>query len=286
MPSREAGSSVFAEFVNRKEREAIEAQLPPYKTVFDARPDDLLAIGNDWSRRMVDGDFYVSPPPDPTRPACSLVFVQSADGNTGAPNPSTLGGGQTDKHLIYEGLSRVAADAVMAGAGTARGGRMIFSVWHPELVRLRASLGKPRHPAQIIATLLGIDIEHDLLFNVPDIRVVLLTVRACQTLMGDELSARPWITTIVMDDRGRLLEAFEQLRALGLERISCVGGRTLAAQLIDAGLVQDLYLTTSPRTGGEPGTPIYPKPLNAEPVVRKIGTGAEAGVVFEHVRLT
>jgi hypothetical protein len=30
---------------------------------------------------------------------------------------------------------------------------------------------------------------------------------------------------------------------------------------------------------------MYPKPLDAVPVVRKSGTGAEAGVVFEHLRL-
>ena len=133
---------LFDNFVRRKEREAVEAGLPPYAKVFDARPAGALAIGNGWTRKLFDGDFYVSPPPDAALPACSLVFVQSADGNTGAPNPSTLGGGETDKHLIYEGLSRVAADAVMAGAGTARGGRTIFSVWHPELVRLRAAIGK------------------------------------------------------------------------------------------------------------------------------------------------
>ena len=190
----------FTAFVRRKEREAIEARLPQYVTIFDARPADALTIGNDWTRRLFDGDFYVSPPPDSARPACSLVFVQSAGGNTGAANPSHLGGGETDKHLIYEGLSRVAADAVMAGAGTARGGRMIFSVWHPELVRLRASLGQPRHPIQIIATLRGIDVEHEMLFNVPEIRVVLLTVRTCETSIGKALSSRPWITPVVMDE--------------------------------------------------------------------------------------
>ena len=46
------------------------------------------------------------------------VFVQSADGNTGARNPADLGGGETDKHLIYEGLSRVDVDGVLAGAAT------------------------------------------------------------------------------------------------------------------------------------------------------------------------
>ena len=272
----------FDEFVRKKEREAVERNLPRYETAFDAHPAASLTVGNDWTRRLFDGEFYVSRPPDATRPACSLVFVQSADGNTGAANPSTLGGGDTDKHLIYEGLSRVAADAVMAGAGTAGGGRMIFSVWHPELVRLRAAFGKPRHPVQIIATLKGIDVEHKMLFNVPQIPIVLVTVRACRLLIGQELVARPWIKTIVMDDQHDLPAAFEQLRSLGIQTISCIGGRTLAAGLIDAGLVQDVYLTTAPLRGGQPGTPIYRKPLEAELVVRKTGTAAEAGVAFEH----
>lgn len=276
---------LFDEFVRRKEREAVEADLAPYATVFDARPAGALAIGNRWTRRLFDGDFYVSPPPDAALPACSLVFVQSADGNTGAPNPSTLGGGETDKYLIYEGLSRIAADAVMAGAGTARGGRTIFSVWHPELVRLRAALGKPRHPAQIVATMKGIAVEGELLFNVPGVRVVLLTVPACQALMREALSARPWITTVVVDEEQHLAAAFKRIRALGVETISCIGGRTLATQLLDAGLVQDIYLTTSPRAGGEPRTPIYPKPLDLDLIVQKTGTGVEAGVVFEHVRV-
>jgi hypothetical protein len=69
---------------------------------------------------------------------------------------------------IYEGLSRAAADGVLSGAATIRGADIVFSVWHPELVALRASLGLPRHPMQIVATLHGIDLEHDLMFNVPE----------------------------------------------------------------------------------------------------------------------
>jgi 5-amino-6-(5-phosphoribosylamino)uracil reductase len=275
----------FTTFVRRKEREAVETSLPRYRTTFDAHPADALTIGNDWTRQMFDGEFYVTRPPDAGRPSCSLVFVQSADGNTGAPNPSALGGGATDQHLIYEGLSRVAADAVMAGAGTAGGGRTIFSVWHPELVRLRDALGKPRHPLQIVATMKGIDVEHEMLFNVPQIPVVLVTVRACRMLMGQELAARPWIKTILMDNPHEMPAVFTRLRSMGVETISCIGGRTLAASLIDAGLVQDVYLTTSPLNAGQPGTPMYPKPLDAQLVVKKTGTGSETGVVFEHLRV-
>jgi len=67
--------------------------------------------------------------------------------------------------------------------------------------------------------------------------------------------------------------------------LSCIGGRTLGAALLDAGLVQDVYLTTAATSGGEPGTPFYSRPLGTEEVVRKRGTGADDGVVFQHLRV-
>jgi riboflavin biosynthesis pyrimidine reductase len=272
----------FTEFVERKVRDALRAELPPYITEAEHPTADLLAIGNAWTRQLFDGDFYLSSSRHPARPACSLVFVQSSDGNTGARNPAALGGGQTDKHLIYEGLSRVAADAVLAGAGTVRGGPVLFSVWHPELVRLRTALHRPRHPVQIVATRRGLDLERELLFNVPDVPAILLTGHAGDERMKRALSSRPWVTSIVIEPGG-MPEAFEKLRRLGIDRISCVGGRALAAQLIDAGLVQDLYLTTAPGPGGEANTPLSPTPLDGRVVVRKRGSGREAGVVFEHL---
>ena len=237
--------------------------------------------GQPWTERLFDGPFYLSPLPQ-RLPACHLVFVQSLDGNTGARNPQTLGGGETDKHVIYEGLARVSADAVLAGSSTVRGGSLVFSVWHPELVRLRQALGQPRHPVQIIATRRGVPIDRELLYNIPELRLVLLTAPGGIAAMREALAERPWITPIVVDAGQTLVAAFEQVRAMGIERISAVGGRVLAAELIDAGLVQDLYLTTSPITGGEPGTPIYPRPLELRTIVRKRGTLHEAGVVFEH----
>jgi 5-amino-6-(5-phosphoribosylamino)uracil reductase len=279
-------NSEFAAFVRRKEQAALAAALTPYLAAIDDHDAESMAIGSAWSRSIFGGNFYVSPPPDQSRPACSLVFVQSKDGNTGSRNPTALGGGETDKHLIYEGLSRVAADAVMSGAETIRGGGLMFSVWHPELASLRASLGKPRHPTQIVATLTGFDLDRGMLFNVPEIPVVVVTVGPVAALLQNGLAARPWITPVVMERASDLRLAFEQLRSLGIERVSCIGGRRIARQLIDAGLVQDLYLTTSPRTGGEPNTPLYPRPLDGRVLVRKLGTGADAGVIFEHISLT
>jgi 5-amino-6-(5-phosphoribosylamino)uracil reductase len=276
----------FDAYAERKTRQAAAADLPPYVTALDWTGKGAEAIGNAWSARLFDGPFYLSPPRDARKPACSLVFVQSADGNTVTHDPASLGGGATDKHLVYEGLSRVAADAVLAGAETVRGGDVVFSVWHDPLIDLRASLGRPRHPTQIVATVRGLDLDRGLIFNVPEIPVVLLTVAAAAEQMQGALDARPWITLLTMKTPQDLPQAFDALRAMGIRRISCIGGRTLAGHLLDANLVEEVYLTTGTREGGQPDTPMYGKPWRGDVLVRKHGTGAETGVVFEHALVT
>ena len=274
----------LTEFTEKKTRAAVEARIAPLTTEIDRPPADGIAIGSEWTRQLFDGAFYLSPPRSDEWPSTSLVFVQSKNGNTGAANPASLGGGSADAHLIYEGLSRVAADAVLAGAETIRGGNLVFSVWHPELVALRASLGLPRHPTQIIATLRGLNFE-GLIFNVPEIPVMLLTVPTCTDLMLKALADRPWITPIVMPTSHDLPHALREIRRRGVRRISCVGGRSIAGQLLDAGSISDVYLTTSAKEGGDPDTPLYRRPIGGTTVVRKRGSGPDAGVTFEQIHL-
>jgi len=285
MPSADC-SVRFERLVARKEAAARDAAIAAFITDAD-RPDAaLVAMGNAWSRTMFDGPFYLSAALSPGLPATSLVFVQSLDRNTGATDPASLGGGEADRHLIYEGLSRVAADAVLAGAETVRSGNIVLSTWRPELVELRRSRGLPRHPIQIVATLRGLKLDDGLLFNVPELRVILLTLPAGSELMRTQLADRPWVMPIAMPTAHDLPFAFRQLRELGIQRISCIGGRTIAEQLIDAGLIQDVYLTTAPQPGGEPNTPFYSKPLPAREVVRKHGSGQDTGVIFQHLVLS
>jgi hypothetical protein len=108
----------FDAFVDRKEREARMAAIAPLVTERDPGsseeapgrssagapreprlPRDLIAIGNDWTRRLFDGPFYASARADGNLPCTNLVFVQSRDGNTVAKDPSSIGGGEADKHL-------------------------------------------------------------------------------------------------------------------------------------------------------------------------------------------
>jgi riboflavin biosynthesis pyrimidine reductase len=280
-------ASRFEEFAERKTRDAERAAIYRLVTTHEAPvARTLRAIGNDWTKRLYDGAFHLVEPPRQV-PALSLVFVQSRDGNTGASNPVALGGGPTDLHLIYEGLSRVAAAAVMAGAATAAGPNVFFSVWHPELVALRMSreLSLPRHPAQIVVSADGrVDIDRGLLFNVPDVRVFVLAGARCRDRCAEGFARRPWITLVPLEPGG-LRGALERLRSdHRIDRISAIGGRSTASSLIDAGLVQDICLTTTARAGGEPNTPFYVggRPPRLETIVRKRGTDPAYPIAVAH----
>jgi riboflavin biosynthesis pyrimidine reductase len=281
-------SSEFDAFAERKAREAAEARIGALVTEED-RSAGLagMRLGNAWTRAHYDGDVLLLPAPD-ARPAISLVFVQSLDGNTGAEHPADLGGGSIDLHLIYEGLSRVAADAVLAGGATANG-RAFFSVWHPAVVALRSSLGLPRHPTQIVISGDGnLDVDGTLLFNVPSVPVFIIAGPRCQERCRGAVRHRPWITLIPLRDRD-LDASLRELRRRGLDRISVVGGRSTASALIDAGLVQDMFLTTTSSPGGDPGTPFYVgrHTPSFRPIVRKRSTPDphEGAIRVEHVAL-
>jgi hypothetical protein len=183
----------------------------------------VTGIGNAWSCEYFDGPFYLFAAPA-DRPAISLVFVQTRDGNTGAPNPEDLGGGPTDKHLIYEGL-RVSPPTRCWPAPRASDTRS-SSVNQPSC-RAAARAGLARHPAQMV---ISNDGNFDLgarVFSTPDVPVFLLAGDACIRKVADEIARRPWITLIPTNDD--LPATFARLRHdHGIGRISAVGGRTTA----------------------------------------------------------
>jgi riboflavin biosynthesis pyrimidine reductase len=288
--SDNAWAAAFAAFAERKTREADAAELSPLETVQApgrqaGHPPDFTEIGNSWSRRFYDGGFALPAIPA-DRPALSLVFVQSRDGNTGGPDPSRLGGGDIDKHLIYEGLSRVAADAVLSGAATAAPSDTFLSVWRRELVELRVSLGLPRHPAQIVVSNDGhLDVAGGLLFNVPDVRVILIAGPECRTRVTPLMAERPWISLVPIENMEWLMPLARLRQQLGINRVSAIGGRRTATSLLDAGVVADICLTTTGVTGGEPDTPFYTgsRLPTLELIVRKQSRAKTHPILFEHL---
>ena len=287
----------FEEYAQRREREALAAALPPYETVVDRvrgregsrwSDDEWTTIGNEWTRTLFDGPFYQSArAAAPGLPIVNLVFVRSREGNTIAANPQLLGGGHTDKHLIYEGLSRVDADAVLSGSTTARSRSLVLSVWHPELVKLRLSLGKPRHPMQVIVTVAGeLPFDEGLMFQEPELRSCLIAPSSAASPLRVRAARVPWVDIIDAGEPLSLRRGLEQLAERGVRVVTAIGGHRTSQSLLEERTVADLYLTTSPISAGQPETPFYSGPeLPLQLVVEKRGTGPEEGVRFEHFRV-
>jgi 5-amino-6-(5-phosphoribosylamino)uracil reductase len=181
----------------------------------------------------------------------------------------------------------VDADAVLSGAITARSRSLVLSVWHPQLVSLRLSLGKPRHPIQVIVTTAGdLHFDEGLMFQESDLRSCLIAPSSAVSHLKERVARAPWIDLIDAGEPLSMRHALAQLAARGVEVVTAIGGRRTAQALLEEQTVADLYLTTSPISAGQPSTPFYTgPPLLQTLVVAKEGTGPESGVRFEHFRL-
>ena len=105
------------------------------------------------------------------------------------------GASNTTRHLIHEGLSRVDVDAVLGSVGAAGGPDVVFSVWHPELVQVRCVAGRYRHPAQVVVTASGsIPFDHCIMFDEPELRVIVITRGSVAPSLRDRLHDRPGST--------------------------------------------------------------------------------------------
>jgi riboflavin biosynthesis pyrimidine reductase len=124
------------------------------------------------------------------------------------------------------------------------------------------------------------------MFTTPELPVFIGSPSGVVGALRTRLRERPWIEVI---DGGNPLTMTALVRSLydrGLRVISAIGGRQTAASLIREGLVADVYLTTSPITAGEPGTPFYTgEPPRVRALLEKAGRGAETGVRFEHLEI-
>lgn len=293
---------LWQDFKLRKERRAGESEIPGFVTLENhiaELPPELqsrlreinLQELSPWAFGKYNGNFFYTENSDPGLPAMNLVFVESADHNTGADNPGDLGGGETDLHLIYEGLSRVHVKAMLAGASTIRGANIVLGTWRQELVKLRERMGLGRYPIQIIATESGsLQMDKELIFNVPEIKVMVLTTDQGRQKLLSQIGNRPWVEVISTGEKSDFKSGLKTLKSsYGIDSISAIGGRTVATELINQNLVQDLYLTTSVTKAGEPNTPFYPQRdrllEDSFVVLKKEGREEEQGVIFRHLIL-
>lgn len=181
------------------------------------------------------------------RPHVAVNMVATADGRATVEGRTAPISSVADRQLFHALRTRV--DAIMIGAGTLRVeryGRLVRDAARHEQRRLA---GLQPDPLAIVVSG-SLDLPGDLpLLQDPDSRVVIVTAseRSVDGVRADVQYMR-------FPGAVDLTAALMQLRTENRVRcILCEGGPHLNASLVGAGLIDELFLTTSPVVAGGAG---------------------------------
>lgn len=199
-------------------------------------PDDAITVGAPGARERLR-ELYRR---DADAPGIRLNLIASIDGSAqGDDGTSASLSSPADRAVL--GAIRAESDVVLVGAATMRA--------EGYLVPRTARLAVLTVSGELGAASVG---------EVPDAdKLIVLAPEAARTRVAATLAAPHRFVALEPTASGRVRPAdvLAALRALGARSIVSEGGPSLAAALLDAGLVGELCLSTSPRlTGG--GLPV------------------------------
>ncbi len=184
------------------------------------------------------------------RPCLMLNMVSTADGRATIGGRSGPLGGRADRELFH--ALRAGVDAVMAGAGTVRSeryGRIIPDEGRRHRRRERGLSEEPL--ACIVSGRLSLPPELPLLAS-PAARVVILT--AAEGSLPRSAAQVEYVRAR-RDGTLDLPAALAELRErFAVHTLLCEGGPHLNSQLLAAGLVDELFLSLSPKLAGGDAT--------------------------------
>ena len=229
------------------------APIDPLERVFevDSVPGGSLPAE---LARLYDGDLGLAD-------TCLYAnFVATLDGIVSIPtlrNSNTFIARENDADRFVMGLLRAYADAVLIGSGvlraSPRGTWRADAIYPPvaaEYAALRAELGLP--PAPEIAVLTGsgsIDPEHPLLGS----GALVLTSTAGAARLTAAVPEATTVLALADEETVDLRLVVDALRDRGHRRILSEAGPHTFGGLLEAGLVDELFLTSSPLLVGDAG---------------------------------
>jgi len=182
-------------------------------------------------------------------------FVSTLDGvvaisSVPESNKIIAAGSEADRFLM--GLLRAFAGVIVVGSGTLHGSPK--GLWAPDgpypaardaLAELRRRLSLPPEPEVAILTRSGsIDVDHPVFEK----GALVLTTRWGQAVLGAKLPPASTVVSIGEDLDPRAAVAW--LRERGHSQVLTEGGPTVFGSLVEAGLVDELFLTVSPLLAG------------------------------------
>ena len=199
--------------------------------------------------------------PHADRPFVAINMVSSVDGRAMLDGTTSGLGSRVDRTVMMS--LRAQSDAVLVGAGTVRAERIGAGV--PErLVASRIARGLAPQPLLVVPTSTG-DLPLDRAMFADPTRAVIFV--GPQTPASVVARLRPRATVrIAGGPPGGMAEIAQALRLeFGVRHILCEGGPTLSHALLDAGMVDEVFLTMAPKILGGPVTTIVSGPPLAPP---------------------
>ena len=176
------------------------------------------------------------------RPYLAVNMVSTLDGKATIDWRTKGLSDELDRALFHH--LRTQADAVMVGAGTARTERYGRMIKTDELREKRRGEGLQEDPLAVVVSA-RLDLPADLpLLQEPDQRVVLAT-GADARLEGTAAQVSYEQTG---DDLPLLMARLREEH--GVRSVLCEGGPTLNSHLLAAGVVDELFVTLSPKLAG------------------------------------
>ncbi len=208
-----------------------------------------------------EASFYI--PLRPDGPTVVANFVSSLDGIVAlSPDEHASGGGEisgfseSDKFMMA--LLRAVADVVIVGAGTVRVGhnhewtaRRVQPSLAGVVEEWRASLGLAPQPATIVVTASGaLDPKHPGL-SARDVPGGVATTQAgAERLAAQALPANIRVEAVAGSGEVRAASVVELVSRLGARVALLEGGPHLFGDFLEAGLVDELFLTLAPQLLG------------------------------------
>jgi riboflavin biosynthesis pyrimidine reductase len=242
--------------------------LTPLQERFDAITGDDVPLPGELARLV--GRFRI--PRHPARPHVVGNFVASLDGVVSLAVPGKAGGGPIsgfNRHdRLMMGLLRAVADAVIIGAGTLRAStpdhRLTAEYVLPPLAAdyqtLRAALGKPKPPLNVVVTASGeIDLGRPLFHPDGARSLIITTADGARRLCAHE--PPPSVQIVTAAKTGPLparsvLDAVCRTQQTGLVLIEA--GPHLMGDFLAERLLDELFLTLAPQVAGR--DEVLPRP--------------------------
>ena len=174
-------------------------------------------------------------------------MVSSADGAATLEGATKALSSKTDRHVFA--LLRTLSDVIVVGAATAREER--YNPVRPrELWRHLRAGRSPTPPIAVVSLRLDLDPQSPLITAAPaDARTIVITTAQAPPDRRAQLATRADVI-VAGEQTVDLVAAVKALADRGHRRVLAEGGPHLLAQLVEAGLMDELCLTIGPLMAG------------------------------------